>query len=152
MAMQAASERGKPLISKDIFDSVEAEYSKDCLKEVGREFNGPYPGIVSVVVKLFDHPEFRKGDRITRKVMEEVLSERYRSEEVQSEKKDKRWLAVLHGGLLPEILFKVGVIGFMSKRDPNLPVMSYSPGSIEDSFQNATEFFVHPAYRRSLGI
>jgi hypothetical protein len=152
LAMQASREKGKTLISKETLESVEGEYSKDCLKEVGREFNGPYHGIVSVIVKLFDHPVLRKGDKISRKAMEEALSDRYRAEEVQSEKKDKRWLAEAHGRLLLEILFKVGVVGFMSKRDPNLPVMSYSPGSIEDSFQNATEFFVHPAYRRSLGM
>jgi len=150
--MQAAKERGENLISKEVLTSVEGEYSKDCLKEVGREFNGPYPGIVSVIVKLFDPPDLRKGHKISRKVMEVALSERYRAQELQSEKRDKRWLAEAHGRLLVEILFKVGVIGFMSKRNPNVPVMSYSPGSIEDSVQNATEFFVHPAYRKSLGM
>jgi hypothetical protein len=54
--------------------------------------------------------------------------------------------------LLLDILFKVGVIGFMSKRDPIVPVMSYSPGPIGDSFQNATEFFVHPVHRISFGV
>jgi hypothetical protein len=152
MAKRAAIGTKKDLITLDTLLNVEGDYSKDCLQEVGREFNRPYPGIVSVVVKLFDHSVLKSSGKISKAAMADALSERYRSEEIQSEKKDKRWLAEAHGRLLVEILFKVGVIGFMSRRDPTLPVMSYSPGSVEDSLQNATAFFVHPAYRRALGI
>jgi hypothetical protein len=152
MAMRAAKERGLTLVTRDILGGVESEYSKDCLKEVEREFSGPYPGIVSIVMKLFDHQDLRKPGMISRVAIEKALSERYRDPELQNEKREKRWLAAAHGRLLLEILFRIGVIGFMSKRDAKMPVMSYSPGSIEDSFQDATEFFVHPAYRKSLGI
>jgi hypothetical protein len=152
LAMQAARARGNAHISKDVLIDVEGSYSEECLNEVEREFGDRYPSIVLVVRKLFEHPKLKTKGDIRRKALEDALSERYRDEELQSLKKDFPWLAGTTGRNLVEVLFKVGVIGFMSKQRSGVPVMSYSSASVDDSVHNATTFFVHPAYQQALRI
>jgi len=150
LARRVAAQAQHAKITIEDFRAAEAEYSVDCLKEVEREYTDTYPAISVIVQKLFEHKDLRARATISRGVLEAALSERYRSPDIQELKRDVKWLASETGRGLVDVLFTVGVIGFLSKRSERL--MSYSSRAAGDSVASARTFFVHPAYGRALGL
>jgi hypothetical protein len=152
LARQAADDAGNARITQADITAVEPQYSKECLKEVQREYHQVYPDIAEVVQKIFEHADLRKSKKLARATLAKALSDRYRSDDIQDMKRDVKWLRDQTGAGLIEVLFKVGVIGFISSASTRHRVMSYSSRGVADSVDNADEFFVHPAYHRALGV
>lgn len=150
-ARQATVDNGRSTITIGDIKAVEPAYSRECLKEVQREYSEVYREIATIVQKVFEHASLRRNSTLTRLTLTKALSERYRSSDIQDLKRDVQWLRDQTGAGLVEVLFKVGVIGFVSSVD-GTRLMSYSPRGIADSIDNAESFFVHPAYHRALGI